>query len=93
MCKPGESQTCTPGTSNTLYVNKNTKKLKNKKQNKKNPPSSEDQEQLYRDAVGNTGPQGMLAKQLTVATQQTSSTQEHLPREPEGMLSAPIGCQ
>ena len=21
MCKPGDSQTCTPGTNNTLYVN------------------------------------------------------------------------
>ena len=23
VCKPGDSQTCTPGANNTLYVNKN----------------------------------------------------------------------
>ena len=31
VCKPGDSQTCTPGDTNTLYV---YKKIKNKKQNK-----------------------------------------------------------
>ena len=27
-CKPGDSQTCTPGANNTLYVNKKIKNLK-----------------------------------------------------------------
>ena len=27
VCKPGDSQACTPGANNTLYVNKNLKKL------------------------------------------------------------------
>ena len=31
VCKPGDSQTCTPGANNTLYVNLKEKKKKKKK--------------------------------------------------------------
>ena len=27
VCKPGDSQTCTPGANDTLYVNKKFKKI------------------------------------------------------------------
>ena len=42
MCKPGDSQTCTPGANNTLYVNK---KIKNSK--KSSEPIHLKAESLY----------------------------------------------